>query len=384
MIKSNNNEKSKTGGYKALAQHFGIDPIELKERINWVGMVPEDTNGKQGKKTVVDFYENGLNIPEILKTDFPPVNWVVRDILPEGFGLLAGRPKAMKSWTALDLVYKVQNGLLFLDKETITGDCLYLALEDNERRLKDRITKLGFNKKQFQHPTILTEAPYLNQGLEESIQLWTEQVANPKLVVIDTLAKVKKTYGRNNNTAYDKDSEMLRDIQKIAMKLNITIMAISHLGKNNFDYDWDRIQGSTGMQGISDYFWMLDRGDNGDTAFIKGRGRDMEDFEFGLTWDSNQWRYAFEGTLLNVLMSNSKKEIIEAMQQMGVDEVQPNQVSSHLGYTKTKDKQRVQKTMSRMRDKFELDYGNSGIGFYSLPKDLKPKNNIDFSKDKVS
>ena len=110
----------------------------------------------------------------------------------------------------------------------------------------------------------------------------------------------------------------------------------------------------------------------------------MEDFEFGLTWDPNQWRYAFEGTLVNVLMSNSKKEIIEAMQQMGSDEVQPNQVSSHLGYTKTKDKQRVQKTMSRMREKFELDYGNSGIGFYSLPKDLKPKDNIDFSKDKVS
>jgi len=384
VIKANNNDETKTAGYKALAQHFKIDPKEMKERLNWVGDVPDDIDGKKGKKTIVDFYENSLDIKQILKTDFPPVNWVVQDILPEGFGLLAGRPKAMKSWTALDLVYKVQNSLIFLDNRTITGDCLYLALEDNPRRLKDRLVKLTYDKKNIQHPTILTEAPYLNQGLEESIQLWTEQVSNPRLVVIDTLAKVKKTYGRNNNTAYDKDSEMLRDIQKIAMKLNITIMAISHLGKNNFDYDWDRIQGSTGMQGISDFFWMLDRGDNGDTAFLKGRGRDMEDFEFGLKWNENTFRYEFEGTLVNVLMNATKKEIIEAMQMIQLEECQPKDVCSQLAYTKQKDKSRIAKTMQRMREKMELDYGITGKGYYMLPKDLRPKERINFEADKVN
>ena len=41
--------------------------------------------------------------------DIPPLNYVVEPILPEGLVLWAGRPKARKSWTALDLTYCVEN-----------------------------------------------------------------------------------------------------------------------------------------------------------------------------------------------------------------------------------------------------------------------------------
>ena len=33
--------------------------------------------------------------------DVPPLKYAVRPILPEGLVLIAGRPKAMKSWTML-------------------------------------------------------------------------------------------------------------------------------------------------------------------------------------------------------------------------------------------------------------------------------------------
>lgn len=376
-IKSNNNDNTKTAGYKALAEAYKIDPLELKQRLNWVGEVPDDADGKTGKKTIADFYESGIDISKLLKTDMPPVNWCVQTILPEGFGLLAGRPKAMKSWTALYLVYCVQNGVDFFNQKTVQGDCCYLALEDNQRRLKDRIQKLKLSK--LQHPTIITEAPYMNQGLEESIKLWSEQVSNPKLVIVDTLAKVKKTYNKNK-TAYDGDSETLKAIQKLAMDLNITIMAISHLGKANFDYSWDRIQGSTGMQGISDFFWMLDRGDNSETAYVKGRGRDMEDFEYGLKWNEHTWRYDFEGELQHVLMSETKKNILEAMQLIQSDSVKPADVMKQMGATKKNEKMSIQKTMQRMRQSHELDYGD-GHGEYSLNKG--DKITIDFEKDKV-
>ncbi|WP_440679035.1 AAA family ATPase [Candidatus Pelagibacter sp. HIMB1517] len=379
IIKSNNNEKSKTAGYKALADHFKIDPLELKQRLNWVGEVPDDGDGKKGKKTITDFYESGLDIAKLLKTEMPPVNWTVTTILPEGFGLMAGRPKAMKSWTALLLVYCVQNGLKFFDQETVQGDCCYLALEDNPRRLKDRIEKLKLSK--LQHPTIITEAPYMNQGLEESIKLWAEQVSNPRLVIVDTLAKVKKTFNKNK-TAYDGDSETLKAIQKLAMDMNITIMAISHLGKANFDYSWDRIQGSTGMQGISDFFWMLDRGDNSETAYVKGRGRDMEDFEYGLKWNENTWRYDFEGELKNVLMAETKKQIIDAMKLLPTDTVKPSDVIKQMGATKKNEKMNIQKTMQRMRNSMELDYGE-GHGEYKLCKEDRPKERVNFEKDKV-
>ena len=55
--------------------------------------------------------------------------------------------------------------------------------------MKDRVLKLGyaFNKK---HPTIDLEAPYLGFGLEEDIQKWIDEVPNPRLIVIDTLAEL--------------------------------------------------------------------------------------------------------------------------------------------------------------------------------------------------
>lgn len=98
--------------------------------------------------------------------------------------------KGNKSWTALDLVYCVQNGLDFLGHKTIQGDCLYLSLEDNKRRLKSRQEKLALDKTK-KVPKVCIEAPYLGFGLEESIESWIENQNNPRLIVIDTLSRIK-------------------------------------------------------------------------------------------------------------------------------------------------------------------------------------------------
>ena len=117
------------------------------------------------------------------------------------------------------------------------------------------------------------------------------------MIVIDTLAKVKQRSSKKNATAYDLDNEMLRDIQKLAIQNNICIMFISHLGKAQQDYSFDKIQGSVGMQGITDTMWLLDRGDNSDTASLVGRGRDIYDFEYSLKWNEESFRYDFSGQL---------------------------------------------------------------------------------------
>ena len=142
-LPSKNNEATKTAGYKKLADYLKIDPLELKRALSWIGQVPDEKT--ESKKTIVDFFENSLDMETILKTEFPPIQFTVKPLMPEGLGLCAGRPKAMKSWTMLDLAYCVQNNLKWMNHEVVQGDVLYLALEDNPRRMKDRITKLGHN-----------------------------------------------------------------------------------------------------------------------------------------------------------------------------------------------------------------------------------------------
>jgi hypothetical protein len=46
--------------------------------------------------------------------------------------------------------------------------------------MKDRITKLGHSKCK-KHPTIVTESPYLNYGLEESIRALKDLLDNSSI-----------------------------------------------------------------------------------------------------------------------------------------------------------------------------------------------------------
>jgi hypothetical protein len=80
---------------------------------------------------------------ELLALELPEVRWTVPDILPEGITLMAGKPKLGKSWAALGLCIAVATGGVALGKVQVErGEALYLALEDNHRRLKKRLLKL--------------------------------------------------------------------------------------------------------------------------------------------------------------------------------------------------------------------------------------------------
>ena len=383
IIKANNNDVTKTAGYKKFADYHKLDPLEVKRALSWVGNVPDEETKSKSKKTVMSFMENGLDMNVILNTEFPPVQYSVKPILPEGLGLIAGRPKAMKSWTMLDLAYSVQNNKNFLGNNVHQGDVLYLALEDNPRRIKDRIIKLKLEK--LKAPTINTIAPYLNFGLEESIKEWTQEVMNPRLVIVDTLAKVKQQFDRTN-TAYDKDNNLLRDIQHLAGELSISIIFISHLGKAQQDYSWDKIQGSTGMQGMTDFMWMLDRGDDTKTASLKGRGRDIEDFEFALKWNSDTWRYENAGSLWQIMLHENRREIVEAMKHFAHFkkqlEVKPSEVAVYLGESGAKAKARIQKTMQRMVESRDLINGLV-YGTYKIYTHLPTKEEMVNIEDEV-
>ena len=112
-IKSNNNSATKNAGYKALANSLNVDPLEVKKWFSWIGNVPEDSN-YQKRKTFRNFMATGVDMKSLMTEIIKPLQYAVSPILPEGLVLWAGMPKSMKSWTALLLLYCVQNGLPFL------------------------------------------------------------------------------------------------------------------------------------------------------------------------------------------------------------------------------------------------------------------------------
>ena len=363
-----NNKETKNSGYMSFAKHIGADKVFIKNLFKMIGSVPSDDE-YEVVKSIVDFNEKAINVKDLMQELIPPLKWSVLPILPEGFGVISGRPKGMKSWTALGICYAVQNGTKFMGHETTQGDCLYLALEDSKRRIKDRIIKLGYQK--LNPPTILlaSDVPYLGFGFEECVQEWINSKDNPRLIIIDTLARIRPRARKSSGTAYDIDNELLSKIQTIAIQNNITIACVSHLSKAQQEYNFDRIQGSVGVQGISDFMWLIDRGDNSNQASIIGRGRDMNDFEYAVKWNEDKWQYDFTGNLQMVQLTENRRQVIDAMNILSKekDEIAPRDVCKYYEVSvQSKDGKRISKTMQRMEGDFELIKGQK-FGTYKLP-----------------
>ena len=58
----------------------------------------------------------------LLAEEFPPIRWVVPDVLPEGVTILAGKRKLGKSWLAMDLCLGVAQGGAVLGTKRVEGE----------------------------------------------------------------------------------------------------------------------------------------------------------------------------------------------------------------------------------------------------------------------
>jgi len=138
-----------------------------------------------------------------LKTmTFPPVQWVVPGIIPEGVTILAGKPKIGKSLLVLDIALAIAGGRFVLgDIKPIQGEVLYAALEDPKRRLWKRTRKIrGLDVAWPAALTLATQWRRLDAGGVDDIKEWASSVPNPRVVILDTLAGVRPDRGTREST----------------------------------------------------------------------------------------------------------------------------------------------------------------------------------------
>ena len=74
---------------------------------------------------------------------FTPLEYAIPGYVVEGLTVLGGKPKLGKSWWAYDASIAVATGGRTVGAvECEQGDVLYLALEDNQRRVQSRLETL--------------------------------------------------------------------------------------------------------------------------------------------------------------------------------------------------------------------------------------------------
>jgi AAA domain len=244
---------------------------------------------------------------------FPPIKFIVKGYLVEGATILAGRPKIGKSWLALDWSVAVaRGGFCFGDVHCKEGDVLYIALEDNKRRLKSRLAKiLGLIREWPEKLEYATEWPRANEGGLDSIRAWIRSKETPRLVVVDVL-ETFRSRARGNDNYYASDYETTKALQAIASETSTAILIIHHVRKGAADNDpIDKISGTLGLSGGSDSLLILDRDSNGATLY--GRGRDIEEMERTVRFNRETCRWDVLGEAADVRRSSERASILEVL-----------------------------------------------------------------------
>jgi AAA domain len=255
------------------------------------------------------------SVSDLMSRTLPDITFTVEGILPEGVSLLAGKPKKGKSWLALGLCLQVAAGKPALGGRAVSkGKSLYLALEDNERRMQRRLRKILGNQPPPKDMFYSTRWPRLEEGGAAQLERWLRENPDTKLVVIDTLAKVRKP--ARGQAIYQEDYSALESLLPIAAAHQVAILVVHHLRQLPGVDPQDEISGSSGLTGGVDGWMILRRspGASGPTLLVDGRDIEHSE-EYALEWNSESATWSIVGVAEQVHLSETRRQILGILEK---------------------------------------------------------------------
>jgi hypothetical protein len=222
--------------------------------------------------------------------EFPPLEYAVPGIIPEGFGLLVSPPKAGKSWLVCGIGLACATGGLALGRiEVDKRPVLYLALDDGQRRLQSRCRRILCGQPIPGGIHFVTKArpseviPMISEFLER-------YKGETPMIIVDTLGKARALRPPGADLyAWDYAiGTLFKDA--IDASPGATLLVVHHTRKMESSDFVDSVSGSQGVAGSADFVLVLSRKRHEDAAVLSVTGRDMAEGEYALTADGGLWR----------------------------------------------------------------------------------------------
>jgi AAA domain len=259
-----------------------------------------------------------IEASSLMAMHFPDPKWAVEGLLPEGATILAAKPKQGKSWLALNIALAVAEGGIALGKiATEAGDVLYLALEDVPRRLQGRL-KMMLSEGQT-GPSRLhfcTTWPRLEEGGTDYLSQWLENHPDARLIVIDTLARIRGASKRQEDL-YARDYETIGMLKAVADEYSVAILIIHHERKSEAEDPFDSVSGTLGLTGAADAVLVLKRKRGTSEGILHITGRDIEESDLALRFDPQYGLWQIHGDAATVLQSRESQSIIDLLTRTG-------------------------------------------------------------------
>ena len=213
-------------------------------------------------------------------------SFVVGGLIPTGLTLFCGSQKIGKSWLMLKLCLCVSQGIPLWDMPTQEGDVLYLCLEDTFCRIQDRLFRLTDEASGRLHFAVASDK--LSDGLIVQLEDYLKEYPDSRLIVIDTLQKVR-TASKDN--AYASDYGDISLIKDFADRHSLAVIVVHHIRKQNDSDVFNKVSGTTGLTGSADATFVLQqesRASNAAKLYVTGRDTPYQEFTLRFrdcSWD---------------------------------------------------------------------------------------------------
>lgn len=239
-----------------------------------------------------------VTMTELYDTVYESKPPVIDSLIQNGTYIFAGAPKVGKSFLMAQLAYHVATGKPLWGYEVHQGTVLYLALEDCHERLQKRMYRM-FGVEDVSKLHFAISAKQLGNGLDAQLEKFVREHPDTRLIIIDTLQKVRELSGEAYS--YRDDYQIIGQLKQIADKFKLCMLVVHHTRKSPANDEFDRISGTTGIYGCADGAFVLSKERRTDSAAtLSISGRDQPDQCLHLVRDEEtlQWNFDHADTEL--------------------------------------------------------------------------------------
>jgi RecA-family ATPase len=231
-------------------------------------------------------YLHTVSMNELYETVYQSRPPVIDGLLYSGTYLFAGAPKVGKSFFMAQLAYHVSTGQKLWNYDVHQGTVLYLALEDDYQRLQERMSRMfGVEGTDSLHFAVY--AKQLGAGLNEQLEKFIKEHPNTRLIIIDTLQKIREV--STDNYSYANDYEIVGRMKQFADKNGVCLLLVHHTQKQQAGDKFEMISGTTGLLGCADGAFLMQKEKRTDlSATLEIVGRDQPDQKLHLKRDAEK------------------------------------------------------------------------------------------------
>ena len=228
-------------------------------------------------------YLHTVTLDELMDNVFEGKSAVIENLLYTGAYILAGAPKIGKSFLVAQIARHVSTGQELWGYKVHQGTVLYLALEDDESRLQRRMFRM-FGVEGTSSLHFATSAKMIGGGLDEQLEKFVREHNDTKLIIVDTLQKVREAV--SDSYSYSSDYEVIGKLKQFADRYGVCVLIVHHTRKQPAGDSFEMISGTTGLLGCADGALLMQKEKRTDSkATLEVVGRDQPDQRLYLSKD---------------------------------------------------------------------------------------------------